>query len=153
MYANNGTAYPVTETPIVVLAFVLAPFAICSATGELTTPNVSMKSCLTPRRETLDSLEYVMNPHLRTSDAPIPLAIVPHYMSKTSFTDVRDADGGKFLYEELPKIRKNMRVEMSEILKKLTLERRPPKNILLLDLSNEKLIIKSFPEMECIIME
>lgn len=68
----------------------------------------------------------------------IPLAVVPHYLTKNSFTDIRDADGGKFLYEELPKIRKNMRVEMSDILKKLTLERRPPRNILLLDLDNDK---------------
>ena len=68
----------------------------------------------------------------------IPLAIVPHFLTKTTFTDIRDADGGKFLYEELPKIRKNMQVEMSEILTKLTLERKPPKNILLLDLDKDK---------------
>jgi len=68
----------------------------------------------------------------------IPLAIVPQFTTRATFTDVRDADGGKFLYEELPKIRKNMRVEMPEILEKLTLERRPPKNVLLLDLDTDK---------------
>ena len=68
----------------------------------------------------------------------IPLAIVPQFITQNTFTDVRDADGGKFLYEELPKIRKNMRVEMSEFLEKLTLERRPPKNILVLDLDTDK---------------
>ncbi len=68
----------------------------------------------------------------------IPLSIAPQFLTKTTFVDVRDADGGKFLYEELPKIRKCMRVEMSEILTKLTLERKPPKNVLLLDLDKDK---------------
>ncbi|MDD3594685.1 MAG: SNF2-related protein [Candidatus Gastranaerophilales bacterium] len=69
--------------------------------------------------------------------ADTPLSVVPHFLTKSTFTDIRDAEGGKFLYEELPKIRKNMKVEMSEILQKLTLERKPPKNVLILSLEKD----------------
>ena len=49
--------------------------------------------------------------------------VVPQYLTKASFSDIKDADGGKFIYEELPKLQEVMTVNMSDELKKLTLER------------------------------
>lgn len=60
--------------------------------------------------------------------------VLPQYLTKSTFTDIRDADGGQFVYEELPKLKKLMDVEISETLEKLTLEQRPPKNILTMSL-------------------
>jgi hypothetical protein len=63
-------------------------------------------------------------------DCFYPLAHVtrplPHYLSRTSFFDVRDADGGKFVFEELPSIRDHVEVEQSEMIDKATLEQEPP---------------------------
>lgn len=58
-----------------------------------------------------------------------PLSIVPQNLTKSSFTDLKDADGGKFIYEELPNLRKSLDVEISETISKLMLEKRPPINI------------------------
>ena len=55
-------------------------------------------------------------------------------MIKASFTDVKDADGAKFLYEELPKLQKVMKVTVSETIEKLVLEQKPPINIVTLGL-------------------
>lgn len=65
------------------------------------------------------------------------LADIPQNIIKSSFTDIKDTEGAKFLYEDLPKLRKVINVEMSDTLSKLTLERRPPKNVLLLSLDRE----------------
>lgn len=59
----------------------------------------------------------------------IPLSVVPQNLTKTSFTDLKDADGGKFIYEELPGLQKSLDVEISETISKLMLEKRPPINI------------------------
>jgi len=57
------------------------------------------------------------------------VSVVPQYLTKASFSDIKDADGGKFVYEELPKLREVMTVNMSEQMEKLTFEKRPPKCI------------------------
>ena len=57
------------------------------------------------------------------------VSILPQYLTKASFTDIKDADGGKFVYEELPKLREMMNVYLSEEMEKLTFEKRPPKCI------------------------
>lgn len=62
------------------------------------------------------------------------VSVVPPYLTKSTFTDIRDADGGKFVYEELPKLKKLMNVEISEVLEKLMLERKPPINVVKLSL-------------------
>jgi superfamily II DNA or RNA helicase len=67
-----------------------------------------------------------------------PLSVIPHFLTKSTFTDIRDADGGKFVYEELPKIKELMTVEISETLEKLILEQKPPFNVLILSLEEEK---------------
>ncbi|MDD3150817.1 MAG: hypothetical protein PHV68_08270, partial [Candidatus Gastranaerophilales bacterium] len=61
------------------------------------------------------------------------ISIIPNYLVKSTFTDIRDADGGKFIYEELPKLKKLMTVDVAEYLEKLSLEKHKPKNILYLD--------------------
>lgn len=67
----------------------------------------------------------------------VAVAILPHYLTKSTFTDIRDADGGKFVYEELPKLKKLMDVEISETLEKLTLSQHLPKNVVKLTWDNE----------------
>ena len=57
------------------------------------------------------------------------VSILPQYLTKASFTDIKDAEGGKFIYEELPKLRKMMSVYLSEEMEKLAFEKRPPKCI------------------------
>jgi len=76
-----------------------------------------------------------------------PVSILPHYLTKATFTDIRDDEGGKFVYEELPKLKKLMPVEISETLERLTLEQRHPKSILKLSL-NEYLDLKGTLDFE-----
>ena len=44
----------------------------------------------------------------------IAMQSVPQNLLKASFTDLKDADGGKFIYEELPKLREIMEVNIDE---------------------------------------
>ena len=64
----------------------------------------------------------------------ISVSSLPQYLTKTSFTDVKDAEGAKFLYEELPKLKEITEVETAEVIDKLTLEESHPKNIVTLGL-------------------
>lgn len=59
----------------------------------------------------------------------IPVSVVPQNLIKASFTDLKDAEGGKFIYEELPDLQKVMDVEISESINKLLLAQKPPLNI------------------------
>lgn len=59
----------------------------------------------------------------------IAVNVVPQNLVKSSFTDLKDADGGKFIYEELPRLQQVMDIEISETINKLLLEKRPPLNI------------------------
>ena len=63
-----------------------------------------------------------------------PVSALPQTLIKASFTDVKDADGAKFLYEELPKLQKVMKVNVSEAIEKLFLEQKPPINVVTLGL-------------------
>ncbi len=58
-----------------------------------------------------------------------PVSVLPQNLIKSSFSDIKDADGGKFIYEDLPKIKEVMTVEMSEEMEKLTSLERHPKCI------------------------
>lgn len=75
------------------------------------------------------------------------VSILPQYLTKASFTDVKDAEGGKFIYEELPKLRKMMNVHLSEEMEKLTFEKRPPKCIVELSIDYD-LSLKAALEFE-----
>ena len=57
----------------------------------------------------------------------VQVSILPQYLTKASFTDIKDAEGGKFVYEELPKLREMMTVELSKEMESLAFEKRPPK--------------------------
>jgi hypothetical protein len=59
----------------------------------------------------------------------VAVSAVPQNLTKSSFTDLKDADGGKFIYEELPKLQKIMDVEIAESINKLLLAQKPPLNI------------------------
>lgn len=68
----------------------------------------------------------------------VPVNAIPQNLSKASFTDLKDADGGKFIYEELPKLQEIMDVEISESISKLMLEKRPPLNIVTLGIDYDQ---------------
>ena len=54
---------------------------------------------------------------------------IPQNIIKSSFTDLKDSEGGKFIYEDLPKLQEVMDVVVDEKISKLMLEQRPPLNI------------------------
>ncbi|MBQ8458895.1 DEAD/DEAH box helicase [bacterium] len=54
---------------------------------------------------------------------------IPQNIIKSSFTDLKDSEGGKFIYEDLPKLQEVMKVVVDEKISKLMLEQRPPINI------------------------
>ncbi len=59
---------------------------------------------------------------------------LPNKLAKNTFTDIRDADGGKFMYEDLPKLRKLVEIDEADIVHQVSLKQRPPKKILNLEL-------------------
>lgn len=59
----------------------------------------------------------------------IAMNSLPQNLLKSSFTDLKDADGGKFIYEELPKLQEIMDVVIADNISKLMLEERPPLNV------------------------
>ncbi|MBX2860062.1 MAG: DEAD/DEAH box helicase [Vampirovibrio sp.] len=62
---------------------------------------------------------------------------LPNHLTKSTFSDIRDSDGGKFMYEELPKLRKLVEVDEADIVDQLRLEDRPFEKILNLELVDE----------------
>lgn len=64
----------------------------------------------------------------------VSVNVLPQNLIKSTFTDVKDAEGAKFLFEELPKLRENMMVDVAENIEKLVLEQRPPKKIVTMGL-------------------
>lgn len=73
----------------------------------------------------------------------VQVSVIPQNLIKTSFTDIKDADGGKFIYEELPKLRELMHVELSEEMEKLSFEKRPPKCIVELGIDYDQSLLAS----------
>lgn len=65
------------------------------------------------------------------------LSKLPHSLTKSAFTDIRDADGGKFVYEELPHLKKLMTVEVYDTLENLDLLHKKPINVLTLEKTEE----------------
>ena len=68
----------------------------------------------------------------------IAMQAVPQNLLKSSFTDLKDSDGGKFIYEELPKLQEVMEVNIDESISKLMLEERPPINIVTLGIDYDQ---------------
>lgn len=63
---------------------------------------------------------------------------IPQNIIKSSFTDLKDAEGGKFIYEDLPKLREVMEVVVDEKISKLMLEQRPPINVVTLGIDYDQ---------------
>ena len=68
----------------------------------------------------------------------VSMNVVPQNLLKSTFTDLKDAEGGKFIYEELPKLKEQIDVEVSDTISKLFLEQRPPKNIVSLGIDYDQ---------------
>ena len=68
----------------------------------------------------------------------VSMNVVPQNLLKSTFTDLKDAEGGKFIYEELPKLQEVIDVEVSETISKLFLEQRPPKKIVTLGIDYDQ---------------
>jgi len=65
------------------------------------------------------------------------LSKLPGHLTKTTFTDIRDADGGKFVYEELPHLKKLLTVEVYDTLDSLDLMHKIPINVVTLENAGE----------------
>lgn len=68
----------------------------------------------------------------------IAMNSLPQNILKSSFTDLKDADGGKFIYEELPKLQEIMDVEIAENISRLMLTERPPINVVTLGIDYDQ---------------
>lgn len=68
----------------------------------------------------------------------IAMNSLPQNILKSSFTDLKDADGGKFIYEELPKLQEIMDVEIAENISRLMLTQRPPVNVVTLGIDYDQ---------------
>ncbi len=68
----------------------------------------------------------------------VSMNVLPQNLIKSTFTDLKDAEGGKFIYEELPKLQEVIDVEVSETISKLFLEQRPPKKIVTLGIDYDQ---------------
>ena len=68
----------------------------------------------------------------------IAMQSIPQNLLKSSFTDLKDSDGGKFIYEELPKLREIMDVQIAENISRLMLEERPPLNVVTLTIDYDQ---------------
>jgi non-specific serine/threonine protein kinase len=64
----------------------------------------------------------------------IAVSSLPQNLIKSSFTDIKDAEGAKFIYEELPKLKQITEVETTEVIDKLSLEESHPINVVTLGL-------------------
>ena len=62
----------------------------------------------------------------------VNLGSVPQNLIKSTFTDLKDAEGGKFLFEELPKLQQIMNVELCEAVQKIVSQNPTPKKIVTL---------------------
>ncbi len=65
------------------------------------------------------------------------LSELPAYLTKSSFTDIKDADGGKFIYEELPYLRKLVDMDLADIVDQLDLRKKPATKRVTVELMDE----------------
>lgn len=80
---------------------------------------------------------------------PTSVAIqnIPQNIIKSSFTDLKDSEGGKFIYEDLPKLQQVMDVVVDEKISKLMLEQRPPVNVVTMGIDYDQ-SLKAFLDFE-----
>lgn len=65
------------------------------------------------------------------------LSKLPKDLTRHTFTDIRDADGGRFMYETLPELRKIVDMDLADIVDQVELKSKMPKKILTLELVDE----------------
>ncbi len=68
----------------------------------------------------------------------IAMNSLPQNILKSSFTDLKDSEGGKFIYEELPKLQEVMDVVIDENISSLMLTERPPLNVVTLGIDYDQ---------------
>lgn len=68
----------------------------------------------------------------------IAMQALPANIIKASFTELKDAEGGKFIHEDLPEIQQIMKVNIAENISKLMLEERPPLNVVTLGIDYDQ---------------
>ncbi len=68
----------------------------------------------------------------------VAMQSLPQSLIKSTFTDLKDSDGGKFIYEDLPKLQEIMDVDIAENISKLMLEKRPPIKIVTLGIDYDQ---------------
>lgn len=68
----------------------------------------------------------------------IAMNSLPQNILKSSFTDLKDSEGGKFIYEELPKLQEVMDVVIDENISNLMLTERPPLNVVTLGIDYDQ---------------
>ena len=71
----------------------------------------------------------------------VQVSVLPQNLIKSSFTDIKDADGGKFIYEELPKLKDMMKVAMSEEMQKIAFGKHTPKCVVELGIDYDQSLI------------
>lgn len=67
------------------------------------------------------------------------LGRLPKDLTRHTFTDIRDADGGKFMYEVLPDLRKVVDMDLADIVDQVKLMNKPPTKHLTLELVDESM--------------
>ncbi|MEW5822526.1 MAG: DEAD/DEAH box helicase [Cyanobacteriota bacterium] len=69
---------------------------------------------------------------------------LPYFLSKSSFLDIRGGDGGKFLFQQLPKFKESLEGELeleeADLIKNARLEVKPPKKVLTIEMPDESTI-------------
>jgi len=68
----------------------------------------------------------------------VAMQAIPANILKSSFTELKDAEGGKFIYEDLPEIQKVIKVNVDENISKLMLENRPPVKVVSLGIDYDQ---------------
>lgn len=65
------------------------------------------------------------------------LSRLPKDLTRQTFTDIRDADGGKFMYEVLPDLRKAVDTDLADIVHQVSLKIKPPTKHITLEVVDE----------------
>ncbi len=68
----------------------------------------------------------------------VNVGAIPQNLIKASFTDLKDTECGKFLYEELPKLQEVMDVELCDALQDILQEQKPPVKVVTLGIDYDE---------------
>jgi len=65
------------------------------------------------------------------------LSELPDYLTKGTFTDIKDADGGRFLYEEVPTLKRLVDMDLADVVNQIDLKRNHPVKVVTVELMDE----------------